>query len=102
MAIDLENLSQDELERLAIAARRKAEEKKAAEKTAAAGEAKQIKGEQMQKDRTGDYVPDDYKDARLLNYDDLFRAWEKYLRFQVGGSDQDQSPPHPLSEGLMK
>jgi len=32
MAIDLENLSQDELERLAIAARRKAEEKKAAEK----------------------------------------------------------------------
>ena len=32
MAIDLENLSQDELERLAVAARRKAEEKKAAEK----------------------------------------------------------------------
>jgi len=32
MAIDLENLSQDELERLAVAARRKADEKKAAEK----------------------------------------------------------------------
>jgi len=32
MAIDLENLSQDELERLAVAARKKAEEKKAAEK----------------------------------------------------------------------
>jgi hypothetical protein len=32
MNIDLENLSQDELERLAAAARRKAEEKKAAEK----------------------------------------------------------------------
>jgi hypothetical protein len=30
--IDLENLSQDELERLAVAARRKAEEKKTAEK----------------------------------------------------------------------
>jgi hypothetical protein len=56
----------------------------------------------MQKDRTGDYVPDDYRDARLLNYDDLFRAWEKYLRFQVGGSDHDQSPPPSLSEGLLK
>jgi hypothetical protein len=32
MAIDLENLTQDELERLAVAARKKAEEKKAAEK----------------------------------------------------------------------
>jgi hypothetical protein len=52
----------------------------------------------MQKERTGDYVPDDYKDARLLNYDDLFREWEKYLRFQIGGVDQDQSPPHPASQ----
>lgn len=49
----------------------------------------------MQKERTGDYVPDDYQDARLLNYDDLFREWEKYLRFQIGGVDQDQSPPPP-------
>ncbi|MCB9497117.1 MAG: hypothetical protein H6686_09575 [Fibrobacteria bacterium] len=32
MSIDLESLSQDELERLAVAARRKAEEKKAIEK----------------------------------------------------------------------
>jgi hypothetical protein len=47
----------------------------------------------MQKERTGDYVPDDYADTRLLMYDDLFRAWEKYLRFQIGGVDQDQSPP---------
>jgi hypothetical protein len=53
----------------------------------------------MQKERTGDYVPDDYRDARLLNYDDLFRAWEKYLRFQIGGADQDQSPP-PASQPL--
>ena len=56
----------------------------------------------MQKERTGDYVPDDYRDGRLLDYDDLFRAWEKYLRFQIGGSDQDQSPPHPISEGPLK
>jgi hypothetical protein len=47
----------------------------------------------MQKKRTGDYVPDDYVDERLLNYDDLFRDWEKYLRFQIGGVDKDHSPP---------
>jgi hypothetical protein len=56
----------------------------------------------MQKERTGDYVPDDYVDARLLNYDDLFREWEKYLRFQIGGVDQDQSPPHPPSQASLK
>jgi hypothetical protein len=49
----------------------------------------------MQKERTGDYVPDDYRDARLLNYDDLFRAWERYLRFQIGGIEQDQAPGRP-------
>ena len=49
----------------------------------------------MQKERTGDYVPDDYEDSRLLNYDDLFLEWEKYLRFQIGGIDQNQSPPPP-------
>jgi len=45
----------------------------------------------MQKERTGDYVPDDYRDTRLLDYDDLFRAWERYLRFQIGGVEQDQT-----------
>ena len=49
----------------------------------------------MQKERTGDYVPDDYRDTRLLDYDDLFRAWERYLRFQIGGVDSEQSPPLP-------
>jgi hypothetical protein len=49
----------------------------------------------MQKERTGDYVPDDYRDARLINYDDLFRAWEHYLRFQIGGVEQDQGPGCP-------
>jgi hypothetical protein len=37
-------------------------------------------------------VPDDYRDSRLLNYDDLFRAWEQYLRFQVGGAELDRTP----------
>jgi hypothetical protein len=46
----------------------------------------------MQKERTGDYVPDDYRDSRLLDYDDLFRAWEQYLRFQIGGAELDRTP----------
>lgn len=46
----------------------------------------------MQKERTGDYVPDDYRDSRLLNYDDLFRAWEQYLRFQIGGAELNRTP----------
>jgi hypothetical protein len=41
----------------------------------------------LQKDRTGDYVPDDYVDSRLIDYDDLFLRWEHWLRFQVGGRD---------------
>ena len=41
----------------------------------------------LQKKRTGDYVPDDYTDARLIHYDDLFDNWEKWLKFQVGGRD---------------
>lgn len=41
----------------------------------------------LQKERTGDYVPDDYEDTRLIHYDDLFRHWERLLKFQVGGRD---------------
>ena len=41
----------------------------------------------LQKDRTGVYVPDDYVDARLVDYDDLFTGWEEWLRFVVGGRD---------------
>lgn len=41
----------------------------------------------LQKERTGDYVPDDYEDSRLILYDDLFREWETLLRFQVRGRD---------------
>ena len=41
----------------------------------------------FQKDRTGNYVPDDYSDQRLVFYDDLFTEWERWLRFQVGGRD---------------
>ncbi|MEP6620061.1 MAG: hypothetical protein ABJE47_12125 [bacterium] len=41
----------------------------------------------LQKKRTGDYIPDDYVDSRLVLYDDLFKDWEKWLRFAVAGKD---------------
>lgn len=41
----------------------------------------------LQKVRTGDYVPDDYMDRRLVLYEELFEAWEQWLRVQVGGRD---------------
>lgn len=41
----------------------------------------------LQKTRTGQYVPDDYVDSRLVFYDDLFTHWETWLRFQVKGRD---------------
>jgi len=37
--------------------------------------------------RTGEYIPDDYVDQRLVHYDDLFKRWEELLRFQVEGRD---------------
>jgi hypothetical protein len=41
----------------------------------------------LQKKHDGSYVPDDYADDRLVMYDDLFRDWEKWLRFAVQGKD---------------
>lgn len=41
----------------------------------------------LQKERSGQYVPDDYRDTRLIHYDDLFLHWERLLRFQIGGRD---------------
>ncbi|HEV7990852.1 MAG TPA: hypothetical protein VGP25_03460 [Gemmatimonadaceae bacterium] len=41
----------------------------------------------LQKERTGEYVPDDYADSRLVLYDDLFNEWEKWLRFAIEGKD---------------
>ncbi len=46
----------------------------------------------LQKERTGYYVPDDYVDERLVDYDELFLAWERWLRFQVGGRDVPGEP----------
>lgn len=41
----------------------------------------------LQMKRTGQYVPDDYADSRLVFYDELFTEWEKWLRFQIKGRD---------------
>ena len=41
----------------------------------------------LQKERTGQYVPDDYVDSRMILYDDLFTAWEKWLKVQIRGRD---------------
>jgi hypothetical protein len=44
----------------------------------------------LQKKRTGRYVVDDYKDNRLLNYQDLFNDWEYELKFQLQGRDDPE------------
>ena len=41
----------------------------------------------MTRQRSGRYVVDDYRDSRLINYQDLFNHWEKVLKFQLGGRD---------------
>ena len=43
----------------------------------------------LQKDRKADYVLDDGPDPGLFDYDDLFKDWEKHLRFEIGGKDAD-------------
>ena len=47
----------------------------------------------MQKDRTPEsakvYVVDDLQDQRLLTFGDLFREWEKALRFVIGNQDAE-------------
>jgi len=51
----------------------------------------------MQRDRTATtpkvYVTDtsiaDRNDPRLVSYEDLFRDWEKMLRFEIGGKDAE-------------
>jgi hypothetical protein len=45
----------------------------------------------LAKQRTGNYIPDDRKDSRLVTYDDLFQDWEKELRFIIRGRDAEES-----------
>ncbi|MBC9909174.1 hypothetical protein [Chitinophaga varians] len=41
----------------------------------------------LAKKRTGEYVPDNRVDTRLLSYNDLFQNWEGELNFIVKGND---------------
>jgi hypothetical protein len=45
----------------------------------------------MMKERTGEYLPDDRADSRLISYDDLFRDWQGQLKFQIRGRDAEES-----------
>lgn len=46
----------------------------------------------MAKKRTGEYIPDNRTDTRLLSYDDLFINWQGELSFIVKGNDALESP----------
>ena len=41
----------------------------------------------MAKKRSGNYIPDNRTDSRLLSYDDLFKDWEGELNFIIKGFD---------------
>lgn len=45
----------------------------------------------MSKKRTGNYIPDDRKNSRLLSYDDLFANWQGELNFIIKGNDALES-----------
>lgn len=49
----------------------------------------------MAKERTGNYIADDYVDERLVHYDDMFVAWEKWLKFQIRGRDEPEAGAAP-------
>jgi len=42
-------------------------------------------------ERPGEYILDDRRDSRLLTYDDLFKAWERMLHFEIQGRDAEES-----------
>jgi hypothetical protein len=41
----------------------------------------------LSKHRTGEYVPDNRTDSRLVSYDDLFENWQGELNFLIRGND---------------
>lgn len=45
----------------------------------------------MTKKRTGNYIPDNRSDSRLITYDELFKDWERQLSFIVRGHDAEES-----------
>lgn len=64
-----------------------------------AGENGLSKGDMwLSKRRTGQYVPDNRTDSRLVSYDDLFRDWEGELQFIINGKDATSSEAAPVSQ----
>lgn len=54
------------------------------------GPAGQSRGDSwMTRERSGTYIPDDRVDPRLLTYDDLFKDWERQLKFVIRGRDAE-------------
>ncbi|MBF4519398.1 hypothetical protein IRZ71_23900 [Flavobacterium sp. ANB] len=47
----------------------------------------------MSKKRTGSYIPDDWKNSRLISYQDLFENWQGELNFIIEGKDAFESKP---------
>ncbi|KIC03344.1 hypothetical protein OA88_04075 [Flavobacterium sp. JRM] len=45
----------------------------------------------MSKKRTGSYIPDDWKNSRLISYQDLFENWQGELNFIIKGNDAIES-----------
>ncbi len=45
----------------------------------------------ISKDRSGEYLLDNRKDSQFVSYDDLFKEWERMLRFQIKGRDAEES-----------
>lgn len=45
----------------------------------------------MSRDRTGEYILDDRKDARLVTYEELFTQWEQMLHFVIQGKDAEEA-----------
>jgi len=45
----------------------------------------------MSKKRTGSYIPDDWKNSRLISYQDLFVNWQGELNFIIEGKDAIES-----------
>lgn len=56
----------------------------------------------MQKEHKAPYIPDTggggaAHDPRLISYDDLFSAWERHLRFVIGGRTDGAGKPDALA-----
>ena len=52
----------------------------------------------LSKKRSGEYIPDNWKDSRLVSYDALFTNWEGQLSFIIKGNDAIKADGIPNDE----